>query len=141
MPADSCPAPTRTDAPVHPRCSKLASMPNSSRSTCRALLSDGDTRCRGRLARSAHACSLHVEAHDASYERYKTAAEVALRLRPHMQIKRSEVHSLPSGSLNTRMEGVRAYMKAVRREMELREEHDRRFVGTRKLCFVATGTR
>ncbi|KAI0760669.1 hypothetical protein C8Q74DRAFT_246436 [Fomes fomentarius] len=105
-------------------------MPNSSRSTCRALLSDGNTRCRGRLARSAHACSLHVEAHDASYERYKTAAEVALRLRPHMQIKRSEVRSLPSGSLNTRMEGVRAYMKAVRREMELREEHDRRFVGT-----------
>ncbi|KAI0717136.1 hypothetical protein C8Q76DRAFT_616492, partial [Earliella scabrosa] len=104
-------------------------MPSSSRSRCTTLLADGLTRCSVTLVAPAHACRAHECAHDASYQRYKEAADAAAHLSGPAKLSRGAVRLLPLESLDERSQDVRAYMQAVRLEMELREEHDRKFVG------------
>ena len=107
-------------------------MTSSSHSRYTILLADGLTRCSATLVATAHACRAHELAYDASYQRYKDAADAAAHLSGPAKLSRGAVRFLPLKSLDERSKDVHAYMQAVRLEMELREEHDRQFVGNRE---------
>ena len=74
----SLPSPTTT---LLHTCFPPQYMPSSSSCPCcTTLLSDGLTRCSATLVAIAHACRAHELAYDASYQRYKDAADAAAHL-------------------------------------------------------------
>ena len=106
--------------------------PKTPRPRCNALLPGGDARCRTVLPHNALCCTYHSDAYDASYEAYKAAAGDTERLRIFAKLKRSGVQQLSLEELPARTGGVRAYIAAANRELELRRRHDQLFIGPRE---------
>ena len=71
-----------------------------------------------------------MQAYEKSYRDYKDAAEEAKTF--FVQLKRKDVGSLDLIEVDARIIDVRAYIETLEREMELRREHDRIFVGDRE---------
>ncbi|KAI0754149.1 hypothetical protein C8Q80DRAFT_348648 [Daedaleopsis nitida] len=95
---------------------------------CAALLPDNCTRCSSRLLPGKRACVAHIAEYDALYQQYKDAASVADALHVAAQIKQSDVRALPRAEVDSRIEDVDAYLRALLSEKTLREEHSRRFM-------------
>ena len=116
-------------------------MPRSKPSTSRSLSSTtvssarcqfliGGVRCHARTLLRRHVCGAHLQAYEKSYRDYKDAAEEAKTF--FVQLKRKDVGSLDLIEVDARSIDVRAYIETLEREMELRREHDRIFVGDRE---------
>ena len=109
----------------------MSSLDSSRR--CRTLLQDGIKRCNTPLQciGSELACRRHIKAYDASYAAYKKVADEANVLRKHAQLKRSDVNALSLEEVTSRIEGLRAFLDASQKELTLRKEHDKNFIGER----------
>ncbi|PIL23213.1 hypothetical protein GSI_14522 [Ganoderma sinense ZZ0214-1] len=104
-------------------------MPAEHLGLCRTLLDDGETRCSVPVKPGRQSCPRHTSAYDASYKRYKDAENAAKDLRAAAQTKRGDVHTIPPEDVEPRIKRVSAYIKALESELQLRNEHDQRFIG------------
>ena len=77
--------------------------------------------------------------YDASYERYKGVENAAKLLRAAARTKRSDVHTIPAGEIEPRIDSIQKYLDALELELSLRMEHDARFIGDReshRICLL-----
>ncbi|TBU25418.1 hypothetical protein BD311DRAFT_498029 [Dichomitus squalens] len=97
---------------------------------CRALLTDGKTRCSVALPFEGLSCATHRTAYDASYQNYKEAEREVEESRKAARLSRREVRRLLLHEIDPRMQKVRVHVDALSKELALREEHILRFIGT-----------
>ncbi|CDO71056.1 hypothetical protein BN946_scf184844.g60 [Trametes cinnabarina] len=96
---------------------------------CHALTDPSkDQRCFASIPHSHKiCCEAHEDELNESYAEYKTASHRANNLRFFAQLKRSEVSGLNPTMVDFHIEGLRDYVEALEREIQLRSEHAARF--------------